>query len=135
GRLVPSPDDRLPSAGSRRRFWRTPLSAHPPVRLRMTSSPSSGVPACVLITGATGGIGGALALEYARAGAATLILQGRNRARLEERAQAGAAQGARVILHDLDVRDHDAVRQWLADIGATEAPDLVIANAGVNVNT
>ncbi|GAB1579120.1 SDR family NAD(P)-dependent oxidoreductase [Bordetella petrii] len=101
----------------------------------MTSSPSSGVPACVLITGATGGIGGALALEYARAGAATLILQGRNRARLEALGQACGAQGARVILHELDVRDHDALRQWLADLGATEAPDLVIANAGVNINT
>src|SRR3546814_3975917 len=25
--------------------------------------------------------------------------------------------------------------QWLADMAATEAPDLVIANAGVNINT
>jgi short-subunit dehydrogenase len=35
----------------------------------------------VLITGATGGIGGALAMVYAEPGS-TLILQGRNAARL-----------------------------------------------------
>ncbi|MCD0501743.1 SDR family NAD(P)-dependent oxidoreductase [Bordetella petrii] len=95
----------------------------------------SHVPACVLITGATGGIGGALALEYARAGTATLILQGRNRGRLDELAQACGQLGARVVLHELDVRDHDALIQWLTEMGATEAPDLVIANAGVNINT
>ena len=40
-------------------------------------------PRCVLITGATGGIGGALALCYAQPGR-TLALHGRNGARLEE---------------------------------------------------
>lgn len=100
-----------------------------------SSSLSSGVPASVLITGATGGIGGALALEYARAGTKTLILQGRNRARLDELAQDCGAMGVRVIVHELDVRDHDALRQWLTEIGQAEAPDLVIANAGVNINT
>ena len=49
-----------------------------------TDSREPGFPSCVLITGATGGIGGALALEYAAAGAKTLILQGRNAARLQE---------------------------------------------------
>ncbi|MBV7486204.1 SDR family oxidoreductase [Bordetella sp. BOR01] len=99
------------------------------------SSTSADVPACVLITGATGGIGGALALEYARAGTSTLILQGRNRARLDELAKACGKLGARVVLHELDVRNHDALMQWLADMGAAEAPGLVIANAGVNINT
>lgn len=99
-----------------------------------SSTPSANVPACVLITGATGGIGGALAMEYARAGTQTLILQGRNRARLDELAQACGALGVRVVLHELDVRDHEALRQWLAEMGDTEAPDLVIANAGVNIN-
>jgi len=100
-----------------------------------SSSTFGDVPACVLITGATGGIGGALALEYARAGTSTLILQGRNRARLDELAAACGQLGARVVLQQLDVRDHEALMRWLNDMAATEAPDLVIANAGVNINT
>lgn len=99
-----------------------------------SSALSPAVPACVLITGATGGIGGALAAEYARAGTRTLILQGRNRARLDELAQELGGFGARVIVHELDVRDDMALRQWLKEIADTEAPDLVIANAGVNIN-
>lgn len=102
----------------------------------MTSlASSSGVPACVLITGATGGIGGALAVEYARAGTRTLILQGRNRSRLDTMAHDLGAMGVRVIIHELDVRDHAALSHWLTDMAHTEAPDLVIANAGVNINT
>jgi len=88
----------------------------------------------VLITGATGGIGGALAEEYARAGAATLILQGRNQARLEELSRLCTGLGARVVTAAFDVRDHDALIAWLAKTSADEAPDLVIANAGVNIH-
>lgn len=94
-----------------------------------------GFPRCVLITGATGGIGGALALEYASAGAKTLILQGRNADRLQELRAACQALGARVLTHELDVRDHDALMAWLADVCEAEMPELVIANAGVNINT
>ena len=52
----------------------------------------SACPRTVLITGATGGIGGALAEVYAQAGN-TLILQGRNIARLAELAGLCEAQG------------------------------------------
>ncbi|WP_061167598.1 SDR family NAD(P)-dependent oxidoreductase [Caballeronia hypogeia] len=95
----------------------------------------SGVPHCVLITGATGGIGSALAHEYARAGSAVLILHGRNKALLQELGDACRALGARVVTAAFDIRDHEAVRGWIKDISATEAPDLIIANAGVNINT
>ncbi|MCB5363024.1 SDR family NAD(P)-dependent oxidoreductase [Pusillimonas sp. CC-YST705] len=98
-------------------------------------STSSGAVRCVLITGATGGIGSALALEYAQAGASTLILQGRQENRLQELAQACSAHGAKVITHVQDVRDHDTLKAWLEQISQTESPDLVIANAGVNINT
>ncbi|MCG7325644.1 SDR family oxidoreductase [Achromobacter sp. ACRQX] len=94
-----------------------------------------GSPRCVLITGATGGIGGALALEYASSGAKTLILQGRNSARLAELRQACEQHGARVVTHECDVRDHDTLMSWLAAISEAEMPELVIANAGVNINT
>lgn len=104
------------------------------VSLNSTTSPSSDVPDCVLITGATGGIGGALATEYARAGSKTLILQGRNAERLRELAESCSAHGARVLTHVLDVREHEALLDWLTEISRTESPDLVIANAGVNIN-
>jgi len=96
---------------------------------------SAAVPKCVLITGATGGIGSALALEYARVGATTLILQGRDVAKLQELTQMCSALGVRVISRQLDVRDHEALISWLERVSATESPDLVIANAGVNINT
>jgi len=89
-------------------------------------------PRCVLITGATGGIGSALALEYARVGSQTLILLGRNVNRLQELADACRHHGAQVVTHALDVRDHDALLAWLREVSDSCAPDLVIANAGVN---
>ncbi len=93
------------------------------------------VPGCVLITGATGGIGRALAQEYARAGTATLILQGRNADVLQALAGDCRALGARVLTQVLDVRDHQALMQWLGEMGASEAPELVVVNAGVNIST
>jgi NADP-dependent 3-hydroxy acid dehydrogenase YdfG len=53
-------------------------------------------PVTVLITGATGSIGGALAEVYAEPGN-VLILQGRNALRLAELASRCEALGARVL--------------------------------------
>jgi len=88
-------------------------------------------PRCILITGATGGIGGALATEYAAPGV-TLILQGRRVDRLEEMALACRAAGARVVLEPLDVRDLPALRTAITRISETEQPDLIIIGAGLN---
>ncbi|ALM86443.1 short-chain dehydrogenase [Bordetella sp. N] len=95
----------------------------------------SGVPECVLITGATGGIGAALAFEYARAGSRTLILQGRDARRLREVAEGCEAVGARVLTERLDVRDLEALGVWLRSVSLGEMPDLVVAGAGVNIDT
>lgn len=91
------------------------------------------MPRCVLITGASGGIGGALAPAYAAPGV-TLILQSRRLERLEELAEECRALGARVLTHALDVRDLDALRQWISEVSAAERPDLVIAGAGLNTS-
>lgn len=87
----------------------------------------------ILITGATGAIGGALAETYAAPGT-TLILQGRSTARLHALETACEAKGARVILGALDVRRRDEYAEWLHRLCATEQIDLAIVNAGVNTN-
>ena len=91
------------------------------------------LPRTVLITGATGGIGGALAEVYAEPGN-TLILQGRNTNRLAELSVICEAQGARVLTCTLDVRNLKELAAWLHEICEQEKVDLVIVNAGVNTN-
>lgn len=88
-------------------------------------------PRCILITGATGGIGGALAPVYAAHGV-TLILQGRREERLEALAAECRALGARVLLEALDVRDLDALRAMVRRVSEAERPDLVVVGAGLN---
>lgn len=102
--------------------------------MKRRSCGKPGVPSCVLITGASGSIGAALAREYAQAGSRTLILQGRDAARLQEIEAACVALGARVVTQLLDVCDLHVLTTWLEDISRRESPDLVIANAGVNIN-
>ncbi len=91
------------------------------------------VPRTVLITGATGSIGGALATIYAEPGC-TLILQGRNTTRLEELASLCIARGARVLSHSLDLRHTQLLATWLREICERESIDLVITAAGMNTN-
>lgn len=90
-------------------------------------------PQTILITGATGGIGGALAQIYAEPGK-ILILQGRDVARLAELAAICEASGARVLTRELDLRDRKALSAWLDEICCQETLDLVIVTAGVNTN-
>lgn len=90
-------------------------------------------PRCIVITGATGGIGGALAPAYAAPGV-TLILQGRREDRLQELATQCRAAGARVRVEGLDVQDIDGLREWMRRISDEEKPDLVIVGAGVNTD-
>jgi len=85
----------------------------------------------VLITGASSGLGRALAEACARPGA-VLHLSGRDAARLDEAAAACAATGAEVSARVLDVRDAAAMAGWIGGAGRL---DLVIANAGVSAGT
>jgi len=85
----------------------------------------------VLITGASSGIGAALAVEFARRGTAVLFLCGRDRARLDETAAACRAAGAaRVRADSLDVTDAAATEAWIRACEAESPLGLVFANAG-----
>jgi len=87
-------------------------------------------PQSILITGASGGIGAALARAYAAPGVA-LALTGRDARRLDAVAADCRAAGAAVETALLDVTDQDAIAFWVTAIDRANPLDLVIANAGV----
>lgn len=90
-------------------------------------------PHSILITGASSGIGAALAEHYAAAGV-TLLLLGRDAARLEAVADRCRAKAAVVIAESIDVRDRERMAERIASLDAASPIDLVIANAGVSAN-
>lgn len=98
------------------------------------SSASENSPKSILITGASSGIGEALALNYATPGM-TLALSGRNSGRLNAVADACRAKGATVEAHIVDVADRTEMENWLAFAEARAPLDLVIANAGISGGT
>jgi short-subunit dehydrogenase len=87
----------------------------------------------ILITGASGAIGAALAYEYAAAGS-HLILHGRNEIRLEEIAKFCLTRGATVDIGVFDIADIPMLMAWIEAIDNEHPIDLVIANQGVNIN-
>lgn len=91
---------------------------------------TNGVPRHIVITGASAGIGRALALGYARPGV-VLGLVGRDVTRLNESAAACRALGASVLPGQLDVRQADSMEAWLDEFDGAHPIDLLIANAGV----
>jgi len=84
-----------------------------------------------LITGSSQGIGFALAQGLAAAGA-SIVLNGRDVAKLEHAAQALEKAGANVSISAFDVTDHDAVRQAidLLEANGTQI-DILVNNAGM----
>ncbi|MGZ5858631.1 MAG: SDR family oxidoreductase, partial [Burkholderiaceae bacterium] len=88
----------------------------------------------VFITGASSGIGAALARRYAEQGA-MLGLVARRRQALEELV-AGLPNPERHHVYALDVTDHAALAAAAADfIVVAGGADIVIANAGISVGT
>ena len=87
-------------------------------------------PKSIVITGASAGIGKALALKYAKPGV-VLGLIGRNAERLAEVALACKRLGASVELGQVDVCHSEKLNEWVATFDQSFPIDLLIANAGV----
>jgi short-subunit dehydrogenase len=84
----------------------------------------------ILITGASSGIGRALALHYAKP-AVSLALFGRDEPRLEAVAENARAKGAQVDTFIVDVRDRTGMRSKVEEAQERAPLDILIANAGV----
>ena len=80
------------------------------------------IPQRVAITGASGGIGRALALYYAQHGATALVLAGRNEKALRMTASLCEKAGAAAEVGAFDVRDAAAFDAWVDRV--TAADDL-----------
>ena len=91
------------------------------------------MPALIFITGASSGIGQALAWRYYQAGY-TLALVARRTEEIQSWAQSQALDAARYRVYRADVSDIDSIvsagQACLAELGV---PDVVIANAGISV--
>src|SRR5689334_12023522 len=87
-----------------------------------------------VITGASRGLGKAMALELAAEGAA-LVLVSRDREKLEETAALAARAGAAAEIYVADVTDEQQVAELHQQVAARFSHvDILINNAGVNVH-
>jgi len=84
----------------------------------------------IIITGASDGLGAALAMQYATPGR-VLGLCARNLSKLEKIAKTCQAKGSKTFIKKVDVTDTPAVEEWIAKIEDQHSVDLVIANAGI----
>lgn len=85
----------------------------------------------VLITGASSGIGEALAIYYAKHGIKLLSICGRNEERLNKTAEECRKFGVEVDARIVDVRMKEDVEAWINEVNEKMPLNLVFANAGV----
>ena len=88
-------------------------------------------PRSILLTGASSGLGAALAAAYAAPGV-TLHLGGRDRGRLALVVDRCRLLGARASGAAIDVTAAEAMTAWINSADALAPLDLVVANAGVS---
>ena len=84
----------------------------------------------IIITGASNGLGTALAKRYANPGV-HIGLIGRHQDRLNETAKICRDRGANVESISMDIRDRGNLIDWILRFDSSYPVDLIIANAGV----
>jgi len=85
-----------------------------------------------VVTGASQGIGQAIAEEFAARDAAQVALVARTASKLEETAEACRAHGGEPLVLPTDVTDEDAVAEMAEAVRAEwAAPDVLVNNAGL----
>ncbi len=84
----------------------------------------------IILTGASSGIGAALAQEYATPGVSMLLIA-RNEDRLAEVAETARARGADVETATIDVTDEPAMKAAIEAFDDAAPATIVIANAGI----
>lgn len=87
-------------------------------------------PRSILISGASSGLGRALALAYARPGA-RLLLIGRDAPRLGDTSRACKAAGATVEAEQIDIQNAEDLKEWILAADNAQPVDLAIACAGI----
>ena len=88
----------------------------------------------ILITGASSGIGEALALYYAEQKVTNLFLCGRNAQRFSNVADACARFGVNVHTEILDVVNRQTTAEWIEKCEKNSPLNLIIANGGVSAS-
>ncbi|WP_339860549.1 SDR family NAD(P)-dependent oxidoreductase [Thalassospira alkalitolerans] len=88
----------------------------------------------ILITGASSGIGAALARHYARTGV-TLFISGRNQTRLKLVENECRAKGANVFADVLDVTERETMAEYVTKCDQISSLSLIVANAGISAGT
>jgi short-subunit dehydrogenase len=88
------------------------------------------LPNHIVITGASSGLGAALARAYAKRGV-QLTLSGRHEERLSQVAAQCVAAGADVAVALCDVTEAESMGRWLKNADRQRPIDIVVANAGI----
>jgi short-subunit dehydrogenase len=89
------------------------------------------IPKTIVITGASSGLGAALALEYAASGM-RLCLLGRSEERLRTVQKKCEEKGADVVIRALDITDKQGMTGFLEETDRQYNVELIIANAGIS---